>query len=113
MSHIEMTDFSNHKNQTLTIVLAGLVVCILLGAGLVTGTFYALSAIFGPPETQPVTSTSQPQHVALNLSILINQPGMQKDWPGYSNTHLVVPANSLVTVTIHHYDLGDTPFSNT
>ncbi len=29
---------------------------------------------------------------------------------GYSNTNLVVPANSVVTVTLHNYDLGDTLF---
>ena len=56
-----------------------------------------------PPQPQP-----QPKHVQLKLDIVINQPGMQKDWPAYSPSNLVVPANSLVTVTIRDYDLGDT-----
>ena len=115
MSYRHITNPDTRENRTqssLTIVLAGLAVSILLSAALITGTFYTLSAIFGSPEAQPVAHASQVKHVSLNLSILINQPGMQKDWPGYSNTHLVIPANSLVTVTIHNYDLGDTSLPN-
>ncbi|HAG99785.1 MAG TPA: hypothetical protein DCL75_13250 [Ktedonobacter sp.] len=33
---------------------------------------------------------------------------MHKDWPAYRPSELVVPANSLVTVTIKDSDLGDT-----
>ncbi len=59
---------------------------------------------------QPNTPAPQPErHVQLNLAIVINQPGMHKDWPAYSPNNLVVPANSLVTITIKDYDLGDTP----
>jgi heme/copper-type cytochrome/quinol oxidase subunit 2 len=47
-------------------------------------------------------------HVQVKLDIALNQPGMQKDWPAYSPNNLVVPANSLVTVTLHDYDLGNT-----
>ena len=43
------------------------------------------------------------------MDIVINQPGLQKDWPAFSSSKLVVPANSLVTVTIRDYDLGNTP----
>lgn len=58
----------------------------------------------------PKTSAAQPaQHVQVKLDITLNQPGMKKDWPAYSPSNLVVPANSLVTVTLHDYDLGDTP----
>jgi len=52
----------------------------------------------------PVTSSTH-----LTLDIVMNQPGMQKDWPAFSTSNLVVPANSLVTVTIRDYDLGNTP----
>ena len=45
----------------------------------------------------------------LTIDIVTNQPSMQKDWPSFSPANLVVPANSLVTVTIRDYDLGDTP----
>ncbi len=44
----------------------------------------------------------------LSIDIVMNQPGMQKDWPAFSPSHLVVPANSLVTVTIRDHDLGNT-----
>jgi hypothetical protein len=51
----------------------------------------------------PVTSSTH-----LTMDIVMNQPGMQKDWPAFSTTNLVVPADSLVTVTIRDYDLGNT-----
>src|SRR6266487_4002904 len=51
----------------------------------------------------PVTSSTH-----LTMDIVMNQPGMQKDWPAFSTSNLVVPANSLVTVTIRDYDLGNT-----
>jgi len=44
----------------------------------------------------------------LTMDIVMNQPGMQTDWPAFSPSNLVVPANSLVTITIRDYDLGDT-----
>ncbi len=51
----------------------------------------------------PVTSSTH-----LTIDIVTNQPGMEKDWPAFSPSNLVVPANSLVTVTIRDYDLGNT-----
>ena len=42
------------------------------------------------------------------IDIVINQPGMQKDWPAFSPSNLVMPANSLVTLTIRDHDLGNT-----
>ncbi len=54
----------------------------------------------------PVTSSTH-----LTMDIVMNQPGMQKDWPAFSTSNLVVPANSLVTVTIRDYDLGNTAMS--
>ncbi|HEU5379486.1 MAG TPA: hypothetical protein VFV38_29020 [Ktedonobacteraceae bacterium] len=61
---------------------------------------------------QAASSTHPEKHVQLKLDIVLNQPGMQKDWPAYSPNNLVVPANSLVTITLHDYDLGDTPLPN-
>ena len=58
----------------------------------------------GPSRQEtPVTSSTH-----LTMNIVMNQPGMQKDWPAFSPSNLVVPANSLVTVTIRDYDLGNT-----
>ena len=51
----------------------------------------------------PVTGSNH-----LTIDIVVNQPGLQKDWPAFSPSKLVVPANSLVTVTIQDYDLGNT-----
>ncbi len=44
----------------------------------------------------------------LTIDIVMNQPGLQKDWPTFLPSNLVVPANSLVTVTIRDHDLGNT-----
>src|SRR5260370_3694769 len=98
------------QHSSLAFIYVGLVFGMLFLTALVSGTFYVLNAAFGRPAAQPFAYAAQLKHVHLNLSILMNQPGMQKDWPGYSNTNLVVPANSVVTVTLHNYDLGDTLF---
>jgi heme/copper-type cytochrome/quinol oxidase subunit 2 len=58
------------------------------------------------PVKQGTPTTGSSTH--LTMDIVMNQPGMQKDWPAFSPSNLVVPANSLVTVTIRDYDLGDT-----
>lgn len=60
----------------------------------------------GPVQQTPAASTNH-----LTLAIVTNQPDMQKDWPAFSPSNLVVPANSLVTVTIRDDDLGDTALS--
>ncbi|MEO8953191.1 MAG: hypothetical protein ACR2H5_24830 [Ktedonobacteraceae bacterium] len=51
----------------------------------------------------PVASSTN-----LIIDIVMNQPGLQKDWPAFAPSNLVVPANSLVTVTIRDHDLGNT-----
>lgn len=111
MSQVTTATSGQQKKQqrsSLFTMLVGLVFGILFCAALVFGTFSALNAALGRSVAQPVAHAARIKHVYLNLSIHINQPGAQKDWPQYSKTNLVVPANSLVTVTIHNYDLGDT-----
>jgi len=74
-----------------------------------------LTACVSQPATKTASApTSQPeQHVQANLNIIVNQPGYQQDWPAYAPNKLVVPANSLVTITLHDYDLGlDSPLPN-
>jgi len=67
----------------------------------VSGVYFALEAAFGNQTTPPIAHAAQlERHVQAKLNIVINQPGMQKDWPSYSPNTLVVPANSLVTVTL-------------
>lgn len=87
---------------------------------LALGTFLVLLAGCGTQQATQTTQTAYTQryqtlpHVQAKLNIVINQPGMQKDWPAYSPTNLVVPANSLVTITLHDYDSGSTALpSNT
>lgn len=52
------------------------------------------------------------KHIQVKLDITLNQPGMKEDWPAYTPNNLSVPANSLVTVTLHDYDLGNTAMPN-
>ncbi len=73
-----------------------------------------LVVLFTGCGTQPAAKTvptPQPErHVQATLNIIVNQPGYQEDWPAYAPNKLVVPANSLVTITLHDYDLGlDSP----
>jgi heme/copper-type cytochrome/quinol oxidase subunit 2 len=74
-----------------------------------SGTYFALTTAFGRHGAPQAAHAAVVRHVQVDLNIVINQAGMQKDWPGYAPSTLVVPANSLVTVTLRDYDLGDTP----
>ncbi len=67
----------------------------------------------GSQQAAKTTSAPPPErHVQLKLDIILNHPGYQQDWPAYAPNKLAVPANSLVTVSLHDYDLGDTPLPN-
>jgi hypothetical protein len=103
-------DQGKQQRSSLAFIYGGLVVGMLFCLGMISGTYFALSSAFGSPRTPPIAHVAQPvRHVQVNESIIINQPGYQRDWPAYSLSKIVVPANSLVTVTIRNYDLGDTP----
>jgi hypothetical protein len=89
-----------------------LVIGILLCVTFVSGVYYffALQTALGHRVTTPIAhAAALTRHVQANLDIVIDQPGMQKDWPAYSPNNLVLSANSLVTVTLRDYDMGDTP----
>ena len=89
-------------------VVFGILLCITFVAGIYY--YVALQAVLGQRVTTPIAhAAALTRHVQANLDIIINQPGMQKDWPAYSPTKLVVPANSLVTLTVRDDDMGDTP----
>ena len=45
---------------------------------------------------------------SLSLTILAQKPGSTLDGPAYSNTHIVLPAHTRVTITIVNQDPGDT-----
>lgn len=93
-------------------LFAGLLLCVAF----IAGVYFTLSTVSGEPAAPRTTmiahTTPVERHVQVHTDILINQAGFQKDWPAYSTTNLVVPANSLVTVTLRNYDLGDTPLAN-
>jgi hypothetical protein len=99
-----------HGRSSFVYICVGLVLSIPLLMAIIGGTYFAFSAIFGRP-TKPVAvhAARVEGHVQVNLGIVINQPGYQNDWPAYAPNTLVVPANSLVTITIRDGDMGDTP----
>ena len=84
---------------------------ILLCGAFVSGVYFALATAFpfGSQRTPAIAHAAQPErHAQVNLSVVINQPGYHQDWPAFAPSTVVVPAHSLVTVTIRNYDLGDT-----
>jgi hypothetical protein len=99
------------QRASLAFMSVELVFGILLCFTFVAGVYYyfALEAVLAHRATTPIAHAAEiTRHVQVNLDIVINQHGMQKDWPAYSPNNLVVPANSLVTVTLRDYDMGDT-----
>ncbi|HVB22350.1 MAG TPA: hypothetical protein VNG51_10425 [Ktedonobacteraceae bacterium] len=116
MTHIQATTASNqgkHQRSSLASMFIGLILGLLVCTALTSGVFFALTTMFGNQAKMQVAHAAQVErHVQANLNIVINQPGMHKDWPAYTPTNLVLPAHSLVTITIRNYDLGDTPLPN-
>jgi len=89
-------------------ILVGFIVAIALTLLAVSAGVFAHLALSGQRSTSVAYASQAERPIQVHLNIVLNQPGMQQDWPAYSPTHLVVPANSLVTITLHDYDLGDT-----
>ena len=78
------------------------------GNGMMSGQQYHGNMMGGNQQSPTRQGTPVSSSTHLTMDIVMNQPGMQKDWPAFSPSNLVVPANSLVTVTIRDYDLGNT-----
>ncbi len=97
------------QRSELAVVLVGVFFGLLGCLVISSGTYFALATTVGSRAAPRMAYAAALRHVQVHLNIVINQPGMQKDWPGYSPSNLVVPANSIVTVTLRDYDLGDTP----
>jgi len=98
------------KQHPSLVLYGGLPLSLVLWAAFTLGIYFVFHAALGIQTTTPVAHAApRTRHARVNLNIIINQPGMQQNWPAYAPNKLVVPANSLVTVTIRNYDLGDTP----
>ena len=111
MAQLARTATQNQSEKTyspMAFMSVELVIGILLCITFVSFVYYyfALEAVLRTP---PIAHAAPlERHVQANLNIVINQPGYRKDWPAFAPSTLVVPAHSLVTVTIRNYDLGDT-----
>src|SRR6266700_4074419 len=121
------------RNRTGLLIVAIIVVCLLAigstvgamalthsgfmgngygngnGNGMMSGQQYRGNMMGGNQQSPTRQGTPVASSTHLTMNIVMNQPGMHKDWPAFSTSNLVVPANSLVTVTIRDYDLGNTP----
>lgn len=101
-----------HQHGLLAFISVEFVFGLLLCVTFVAGVYYyfAFQAILAHRPTTAVAHAAEvTRHVHANLDIVINQRGMQQDWPAYSPSNLVLPAHSLVTITLRDYDMGDTP----
>ena len=76
--------------------------------GMMGGQYNHGNMMGGYPQSPARQGTPTTSSTHVTMDIVVNQPGLQKDWPAFSQTNLVVPANSLVTVTMRDYDLGNT-----
>jgi hypothetical protein len=90
-------------------IFAGVIIAVLLTLLAISAAVIASLAVRGQHTPSVAYAAPVEQPYAAHLNIVLNQPGMQKDWPAYSPTTLVVPAHSLVTITLRDGDLGDTP----
>jgi hypothetical protein len=92
---------SSTRHQTLRRTLLGL-------AGL--GTLILLLAACGTQAAKAPT----PKQAQVFFDILAQKPnGPAENFPAYEPSNLIVPANSLVTITIHNYDIGSADLDKT
>lgn len=104
-----MSEKSQKHNEPLIVFFLKLSLSAIICAVIVYGISLSLSNILGLEKTSVTAhALHSERHVQISTNIVINQPGMKKDWPAYTPTRLVVPAYSLVTLTLRNYDLGDT-----
>lgn len=108
----QTTAQSKQQTTSLATICAGLFIGMLLTTILASASFFTFAKVFGNHTTNVAQAAQKVQHVQANLKIVLNQPGLQKDWPAYTPSMLKVPAYSLVTITIRNYDLGATPLPN-
>lgn len=100
--------FQTHIKTQKSFFAHMIIIFLALGTFLILLTGCSIQQAVQATQAAPTPTVQPLQHVSAKLDIVINQPGMQKDWPAYSPSNLVVPANSLVTITLHDYDSGST-----
>lgn len=65
----------------------------------------------GSPVTSAQASANTTTHIALDI-MPVKPGGPAENWPAYmASTSTTVPANTLITVTIRNFDLGDAALS--
>jgi hypothetical protein len=89
---------------------ARLIVMALVAAGILL-TLVALPAVllpsFGQQGRVGAAAAATTRHVALDI-MPVKAGGPAENWPAYvASTPMTVPANTVVTVTIRNFDLGD------
>lgn len=126
----QYTSYSHQERRQHSIAVFGaeLLVGMFISVAFIFGVYYSLANASNAFQTSHMPyamqnashSTSNTstlaavveRHVNVNLRIVINQQGLHRDWPAYTPSNIVIPANSIVTVTLRNYDLGDTPLQS-
>ncbi len=98
--------FTRHQTRLLRLATAATFVVAALGT---LAILLGLAALQSSPPSVKTAAAAQPVTTHLALDILPVKPGgPSQNWPAYvASTSLTVPANTLVTVTIRNFDLGD------
>lgn len=71
----------------------------------------AVPTPMSPPEKAPLPAVLQQSlpHTQISLDIFNSKANLVKGWPLYSPAYFVLPANSLITMSINDYDNGPSP----
>ena len=98
------------RSKTIGVAL----VSVLLGAGVLSLMGFGLASAQPHQPALMASPTGTRGHVALTISVYPDSQiggnrgtgGAHPDWVSYSNDNLVVPANSVVDMTVKQYDSG-------
>lgn len=100
------SSYSTSEKRLLTLVPAAMFLVVVIATGVI------LAAANVIQNTRPVVQAAKAAqatttHVALDI-LPVKPGGPAEDWPAYMpSSPMTVPANTVVTVTIRNFDLGD------
>jgi hypothetical protein len=98
--------YSASEKRLLTLVPAAMFLVVIIATSVVLA---AANAMQSGRASGRVASAAQATTTHVSLDILPVKPGgPAEDWPAYmASSPTTIPANTLVTVTIRNFDLGD------
>ena len=98
--------YSAREQRLLTVVPAAMFLLVAFATLAVLAGTYAIQA-FRPSTPSASAATATTRHIALDI-LPVKPGGPAENWPAYMpSTSMSVPANTIITVTIRNFDLGD------